>query len=61
MSMELAGNNIFWQSKVHMHSHKDVFGHRSLPTSVILALGLLEKKEEEEDDEQICVGGDNAF
>ena len=43
----------------------DVFGHMSLPTPAILALGLLEKKEEEEDarkdDEQFCVGGDNTF
>ena len=37
----------------------DVFAHNSLPTSAILALGLLEKKEE--DDEQFCVGDDNAF
>ena len=37
----------------------DVCVHNSLPTSAILALGLLEKKEEEED-EQFCVGSDNA-
>ena len=36
----------------------DVCVHNSLPTSAILALGLLEKKE---DDEQSCVGGDNTF
>ena len=35
----------------------NVFARNSLPTSAILALGLLEKK----DDEQFCVGGDNAF
>ena len=35
----------------------DVCTHSSLPTSAILALGLLEKK----DDEQFRVGGDNAF
>ena len=23
MSMKLASNNVFWQSKVHLHSHKD--------------------------------------
>ena len=40
----------------------DICAHSSLPTSAILALGLLKKKEEEEeDDEQFCVGGDNAF
>ena len=57
MSMKLASNNIFWYTCIHTKTTYDVFAHSGLPTSIILALGLLEKK----DEEQFCVGGDNAF
>ena len=45
----------------HTKAMYDVCAHSSLPTSAILALGLLEKKEEEEEEEQFCVGGNTAF
>ena len=45
MPPKLVSNNVFWQSKVHLHSHKDICAHSSLPTSAILALGLLKKNE----------------
>ena len=48
MSMKLTSNNVFWQSKVHLHSHKDICAHRSLPTLAILALGLLKMKDDEQ-------------
>ena len=61
MLMKLASSNVFRQSKVHLHSHKDydICAHSSLPTSAILALGLLEERKD--DDEQFFLGGDNGF
>ena len=46
MLMKLASYNVFWQSKVHLHSQKDyictydICAHNSLPKSTILALGF---------------------
>ena len=62
MSMKLTSNNVFWQSVVHLHSHKDymfdVCAHNNLLTLAILVLGLLKKKE---DNEQLCVGDHNKI
>ena len=46
-----------------MHYHKDYYdvgAHSSLPTSVVIAVGLLEKNEEK-DNEQFCVRGKKHF
>ena len=51
----LYGNQ--WYTCTHTKTMYDICVHNSLPTSAILALGLLEKK----DDEQFCVGGNNTF
>ena len=45
-----------WYTCTHTKTIYDICAHNSLPTSAILALGLLEKK-----DEQFCVGGNNAL
>ena len=48
MSMKLASNNVSGNQRytcTHTKTMYDVFAHNSLPTSAILALGLLKKKE----------------
>ena len=58
MSMKLASNKAIKDTFAPTQRLCMTFcAHNSLPTSAILALGLLKKK----DDEQFCVGGNNAF
>ena len=51
MSMKLTSNNVFWQSNVHLHSHRDcvMFVPISLPTFAILALYRLTVKKEDDE------------
>ena len=51
-----------WYTCTHAKTMYNVCSHNSLPTSAILALGLLKKEgKRKKDDEQLCMGGKKCF